>query len=379
MSTIDSLDKIKQIGNEHYTNKNYEQAMVYYNAVLHHTGLLPNHHSGAFKITQRNIEKVNNLRISALKNMSLIHFKQNHYNKCMDKCTMILHLLPNGDQKTYYRYGMVLKKMGQPRHAPYFLNKALEMTTNIKQAKAIQNEIRTCKNNTEQKMDIENVLLQQQTNYNKVVLKQQQKLSIQSSKLFNFVSIPFKGYGLIASKKIKKNAIIFSEKALFSLNIKTSDDPIDKWFDAYNKSSPKTKELIQLLYSKNESWIKYCSELICLFDSVRPKFKGFYSIHDRIITNVYRKMAPNGKMYDVIFNTISRINHSCEANVKLKLRDVNGCDVVAVRDIQKGEEITSSYLCEEELKMDVIQRRMKLLEEYVFYCECNRCCSEDIQ
>eukprot|EP01083_Nonionella_stella_P240049 839501_1 len=113
--TIDSLDEIKHIGNEHFANKNYSQAMVYYNVVLHHVGLLPNHYYSELLQEQirntHDINQVNNLRISALKNMSLIHFKQNHYNKCMDICSMILHLSPpTGDQKTFYRFGMVLIK-----------------------------------------------------------------------------------------------------------------------------------------------------------------------------------------------------------------------------------------------------------------------------
>ncbi|CAG8692694.1 3795_t:CDS:2, partial [Scutellospora calospora] len=52
---------------------------------------------------------------------------------------------------------------------------------------------------------------------------------------------------------------------------------------------------------------------------------------------------------------------------------------VALRNILKGEELTISYLQDENDLLPLQSRRQKLLNEYYFSCQCCRCVAEEKQ
>ena len=74
-----------------------------------------------------------------------------------------------------------------------------------------------------------------------------------------------------------------------------------------------------------------------------------------------------------VFETLCRANHSCAPNCAKAMSDRGGCrvvDVIALRAVPRGEEITVSYL-----KLDApgAARRAYLREKYNFDCRCARC------
>ena len=82
-----------------------------------------------------------------------------------------------------------------------------------------------------------------------------------------------------------------------------------------------------------------------------------------------------------LFYKMSRINHSCSPNSVRRKISKSGpggssgvWEVVALRDIKPGEEITIDYGAAR-LK-DVKERRKFLKETYNFWCECARCSRE---
>ena len=84
------------------------------------------------------------------------------------------------------------------------------------------------------------------------------------------------------------------------------------------------------------------------------------------------------------------MNHSCEPNVFCssghndhRFENVNNdsfsnlfirAQFVAFRDIQKGEEITRSYINED---LPLLKRRKELKEHYDFLCRCRKCLREE--
>ena len=70
-----------------------------------------------------------------------------------------------------------------------------------------------------------------------------------------------------------------------------------------------------------------------------------------------------------VFETLCRANHSCAPNCA-KAMSAGRVDVVALRAVPRGEEITVSYL-----KLDApgAARRAYLREKYNFDCRCARC------
>ncbi|XP_074296125.1 histone-lysine N-methyltransferase ATXR2-like [Silene latifolia] len=72
----------------------------------------------------------------------------------------------------------------------------------------------------------------------------------------------------------------------------------------------------------------------------------------------------------------SCMNHSCCPNAKAFKRDEDKdgqATIVAVRDIQRGEEVTVSYI-DEELSCE---ERQRSLADYGFRCKCSKCSEEE--
>jgi len=72
------------------------------------------------------------------------------------------------------------------------------------------------------------------------------------------------------------------------------------------------------------------------------------------------------------------MNHSCDPNSKQDVTDDiedNNIAVIALKDIQKGEEITISYINLKNIEKK--ERRKQLKIDYNFECNCKRCEEED--
>lgn len=77
-----------------------------------------------------------------------------------------------------------------------------------------------------------------------------------------------------------------------------------------------------------------------------------------------------------LFITISRINHSCEANCAQRWDgEKKKMVVVPVKGIEIGEEITLTYLDDPE-SLSVEERRESLMKNFDFRCECELCKAE---
>ena len=76
-----------------------------------------------------------------------------------------------------------------------------------------------------------------------------------------------------------------------------------------------------------------------------------------------------------VFETLCRANHSCAPNCAKAMSDRGGrrvVDVIALRAVPRGEEITVSYIGAAEGAAGAV-RRAHLREKYNFDCRCARC------
>jgi hypothetical protein len=73
----------------------------------------------------------------------------------------------------------------------------------------------------------------------------------------------------------------------------------------------------------------------------------------------------------------SFFNHSCSPNVS-KRRVGRAWDFWTSRPVVAGEELCISYMGGDEVDLDVIERRLRLSETWVFECGCERCGDEDV-
>jgi hypothetical protein len=81
-----------------------------------------------------------------------------------------------------------------------------------------------------------------------------------------------------------------------------------------------------------------------------------------------------------LFPLLSKINHSCQPNVEVQHGLFKECivDLVAKRNIDKGEELTVSYInlgLDGTEKRNTAYRRRILHARYLFWCDCPLCSS----
>ena len=80
-----------------------------------------------------------------------------------------------------------------------------------------------------------------------------------------------------------------------------------------------------------------------------------------------------------LYETLSRINHSCAPNAIRYSTDASngGVAVVAQRDIPEGDEILISYMDGADEGMGVDERRVHLKQQYHFHCVCELCLKQE--
>ena len=80
-----------------------------------------------------------------------------------------------------------------------------------------------------------------------------------------------------------------------------------------------------------------------------------------------------------VYALYSRINHSCDPNVRVDLAADGGLSVVALRELQVGEEVLDNYLADGAVRLEGadaavrLEMRRHLAERWRFECACARC------
>lgn len=100
---------------------------------------------------------------------------------------------------------------------------------------------------------------------------------------------------------------------------------------------------------------------------------------EQAIDDLYMKMDEfSGQFLNVegsgLYQLQSKINHSCDPACEIVFPDSNHVlQVVALRNIAQGEEISISYLDECVLARSRHSRQKVLRENYIFNCDCTKC------
>ncbi|CAE8602508.1 unnamed protein product [Polarella glacialis] len=77
--------------------------------------------------------------------------------------------------------------------------------------------------------------------------------------------------------------------------------------------------------------------------------------------------------FQLVYPTISKSNHSCVPNAQVNAPDEGDGEIVCIKPIQPGEEITVSYLCDANLAQSIGRRQKMLAGNWEFTCGCPRC------
>ncbi|KAL0635919.1 hypothetical protein Q9L58_005163 [Maublancomyces gigas] len=154
-------------------------------------------------------------------------------------------------------------------------------------------------------------------------------------------------HGIFATQKIARGVTILTEQPLF--RSATGTLQYHTKFRALNAGSKK----------------KFLS--LCNSDPNAPNRRQLRSDTIRGIWKTNRMVAGDE---DAVFETVSRINHSCSPNAKLYWNLETGCmKVKALRKLELGEEVTISYI-DFDAELEVRKERLK---SWMFVCSCPKC------
>lgn len=192
--------------------------------------------------------------------------------------------------------------------------------------------------------------------------------------------IPNKGFGIIATDEIKKGELLIKDIP-FTIT-----------------SNKIYSEIFQLIYQALND-----SNIAKKFMKLQPKSLDNYNIHKNKIKMELNKVKTiNIDMYNFFINnytfddilllcakymsnafefkgkpsflfTGTLLNHSCLPNVIFGEKD-GYMIFIAVKDIQKGDEICDNYI---DITLPKKERKKHLLEQYGFECCCERCIEKD--
>jgi hypothetical protein len=95
----------------------------------------------------------------------------------------------------------------------------------------------------------------------------------------------------------------------------------------------------------------------------------------QVVSNGFRSEMI-GQLLFLLFENISHLNHSCFPNAAVLEKDNLETAVLAIRDIQPGEEVCISYRSTNFLEWPCEKRRKWLRSNFFFHCCCERCSSE---
>ena len=78
--TLCFLNKADELSKRH----DYENATSHYYAILYHIGIIPEKDKLEFP-------QQTGLRLEVIKNIAFVYYKDTQWNKCIDKCQLILN------------------------------------------------------------------------------------------------------------------------------------------------------------------------------------------------------------------------------------------------------------------------------------------------
>ncbi|KAF7921118.1 uncharacterized protein EAE97_011386 [Botrytis byssoidea] len=170
-----------------------------------------------------------------------------------------------------------------------------------------------------------------------------------STPLWEIKLIPGKGQGVLATQLIAPGTLLFAEKPLLTTETLTSPSTVEKQLAKLLRGLPKESQRAYL--------------------SLHNNYPGQGSPLTNIIRSNAYPLGPNSPIGG-IFKDISRINHSCLPTTQHSWNPKRQEFLVhAVREIQPGEEITTSY----HVGGPSSERKAELKEFFKFDCTCSLC------
>jgi len=181
-------------------------------------------------------------------------------------------------------------------------------------------------------------------------------------KCFTVEAIPEKGFGIVATRKIKQGETILAEDPVLILDIaRPQEEKVETLVNDFEKLSLFDKSRVENLYDSDP-------EADCMLKVVR-----IFKSNSIQVGNSYPGLAG-------LYPNIARINHSCAPNVVWSWTNGNKQrkEVRALTDVNPGEELCTNYIDDYHTNYNTRDVRRKVLSGWHFTCMCSVCSlSED--
>lgn len=141
---------------------------------------------------------------------------------------------------------------------------------------------------------------------------------------------------------------------------KATQQKIESKYIAHPERRPKFCELVIAMLRKSGTLTKEEVEMLTVGSLV--KHVGIWS------TNAFS----HGEGL-ALFDKISFISHSCTPTVNWLHDGIGTMTLIALRELEAGDEVTLSYISQQERAFPTFMRRDLLAQLWDFHCECERC------
>ena len=207
---------------------------------------------------------------------------------------------------------------------------------------------------------------------------------------FGVAQHPLRGHTWVARKKLRAGRVLLRDEPL--LVFRTADhlgDPVMRELQdrvaPYLGAQPYPPEAVALfdriaerIAEREFSQLSAVAKrrYLALADAFAPAAK---TLGGRYKTNSFAHIFADGYEGAIVYDIVSRLNHSCAPNLaSTGARGIHGfadatAEVAALRDVAEGEELFISYLTEDDLEKPTSARRALLQSKYNFLCGCGRC------
>ncbi|KEG11479.1 hypothetical protein DQ04_02581070 [Trypanosoma grayi] len=198
------------------------------------------------------------------------------------------------------------------------------------------------------------------------------------------------GVGIVARKMIKPNDVILVEKrfetSFAEMDLGTQADLTTVKIVTYF-----AKKIFPEQQTRSEKWMRYNKEFKGCWprslEDITSEARGeiahalrvhFPEMNDKDFEELlsFAVMCRYNCFHSGFFRACALANHSCHANAAMKFcPESETVTLIAVRTIEAGEFVNVKYLSDAHFLMG-LGRRRECLRSWLFWCECDRCCSD---
>jgi len=182
-----------------------------------------------------------------------------------------------------------------------------------------------------------------------------------------------KGMGLVSTRKIKAGKVIIRENPIIK-HVGWVEN-LQEFLEKFQELSIEMKMRYLSLYDPEEKSKVVNKDMLEKVEDIGEGASAMFKVWRILWANGVYIGNKGGLKEKGVYHTISRINHSCKANVVFGLEEPGEETMVITtcREINKNEEILLNYIGAESIFNTKQERQEELYENWYFRCECEVC------